>query len=714
MVTWNSAGTVDDDAWDLAVDARGALYVAGTTAVGSAAGSNWALRRYTAAGVLDATFGTAGTVTWDSGVNQQDVLAQVVVDTAGNVYAGGTMQANGTDWVVRKYNSSGVLCDGLGACPNWGTSGMVTYNTSGTVEDQLTSLALAPTGQLYAGGYHMGTGYDWVVRRYTTAGTLDGTWATAGTLTWSSAGSVNDIISIGAITVDDAGNVFAAGYQGTGTTDIAVRKYNASGVPCDGLGACPNWGTSGMVTYDSGGGQDSAYGTALDGDGRLVVSGYQQTNGFDWVVLRYTATGALDTTWGGGTGKVTFNSAAAQTDAPRSVVIDPQGNVLVAGYSGNNGGDWMVRRYDPGGNLEDGSAGFAEKSIAAAGGTAATTIGMSLTAGVATDPAVATLDLATNNRSYDVNGSVSITSKGALSAPPTAALTIAGDFTNNGTFTPGTGTVTFDGAGTSTLTYSAATTFAGLTVATPSKVLAFDHVDQTNVTGALTTNGGACATQVGLRSDLAGTRFPLNATGAKSVTYTKVTDSSAVTAASATNASSGGNNLGWTIDMACTQMSLTVDSAAVNLGTALPTTDALGSTTVQVTTDNASGYRLYAHDTNTGTGLACGCGGTIADWSGTDVTPTAWAAGSPGFGLSVRTASGGRMAKWGAAGPFPATDFVNNRYLGLALTDSLLHDHAGVVVGTDVVEATYRADAASSATPGTYSTTVTYTAVPTP
>jgi hypothetical protein len=128
-------------------------------------------------------------------------------------------------------------------------------------------------------------------------------------------------------------------------------------------------------------------------------------------------------------------------------------------------------------------------------------------------------------------------------------LNIGGDFTKlAGTFTQRSGTVTFDDASkVSTLTYNAPITFYNLTISTADKTVKFDNVDQTNVTGTLTVNGGNCGSLVQLLSDSNGIRYEINATSTKSVQYAAIKDSNAVAAASATYSNSVSNNTGWTI-----------------------------------------------------------------------------------------------------------------------------------------------------------------------
>jgi hypothetical protein len=58
------------------------------------------------------------------------------------------------------------------------------------------------------------------------------------------------------------------------------------------------------------------------------------------------------------------------------------------------------------------------------------------------------LDSAAQNPSIDVNGSVLISTSSALIAPTSSSFTVAGDWSNFGTFTNSTGTVTFDASST--------------------------------------------------------------------------------------------------------------------------------------------------------------------------------------------------------------------------------------------------------------------------
>lgn len=141
----------------------------------------------------------------------------------------------------------------------------------------------------------------------------------------------------------------------------------------------------------------------------------------------------------------------------------------------------------------------------------------------------------------------------SCNAASTCAITLGGNFTNSDTFTAGSGTVTFnDAAQTSTLSYSANTTFNNFTVTTSAKTLVFDKDFRTIVSGTFTLTGTSCSNRILLRSESTGTQYELNATGTKAVTFVDVKDSNAITAISATGSRDSGNNTNWTTDDAST------------------------------------------------------------------------------------------------------------------------------------------------------------------
>jgi uncharacterized delta-60 repeat protein len=94
----------------------------------------------------------------------------------------------------------------------------------------------------------------------------------------------------------------------------------------------------------------TAYGVEILEDGRILLAGY--TSSLDFGLVRLTAAGAVDTTFGT-SGKVTTAFGSGQEIA-RSLVVQSDGKILVAGYTDKGGGnfDFAVARYNPNGSLD--------------------------------------------------------------------------------------------------------------------------------------------------------------------------------------------------------------------------------------------------------------------------------------------------------------------------------------------------------------------------
>lgn len=105
-------------------------------------------------------------------------------------------------------------------------------------------------------------------------------------------------------------------------------------------------------------------------------------------------------------------------------------------------------------------------------------------------------------------------------------FSIAGDFTNNDTFTAQSGTVTFDGTGQSIL---GSTAFYNLTKSVAAAdTLTFQAGQTTTINGTVTLNGAA-VNLLALRSTTPGTQwlFNVNAGASKAIDYVDVQDSDA-------------------------------------------------------------------------------------------------------------------------------------------------------------------------------------------
>ena len=146
-------------------------------------------------------------------------------------------------------------------------------------------------------------------------------------------------------------------------------------------------------------------------------------------------------------------------------------------------------------------------------------------------------------------------------------------------------------------------------------------------------------------------------------------------------------------------IALALDSNTKDLGTITPGSPNTATTTATVTTDAGGGYELLISENQSLTHTVDGVT-TITDYAGTIATPTTWS--GTGLGFTVTNGSG-VAAKWGTA--------PNNNYAGIPGTGTVFHDKAGFTSGGDDTIIEYKADVPSTQRSGTYTNTVTYTAI---
>lgn len=303
-------------------------------------------------GDLDTTFGSDGIVTTriSSGPGE-NAATGVAIQSDGKIVAVGYAPSTTYDFVVVRYTTSGALD------ATFGSSGIVTTSI-GTGNDYARGVVIQPDGKIVvAGSAYGGSDLDFAVVRYTISGALDSTFGNGGIVT-TPVGLENDYANSVAIQPD--GKIVVAGSFNSGSDrDIAVVRYTASGMPDS------TFGTNGIVTTPIGSGNDYAGGVAIQSDGTIVVAGSTDSGSDDDIALvRYTASGALDPTFGSG-GIVTTNISSGD-DFAGSIASQGGGKIVVAGQA-HNGVDYnfALLRYTGSGALDPtfGSSGIVTTPI---------------------------------------------------------------------------------------------------------------------------------------------------------------------------------------------------------------------------------------------------------------------------------------------------------------------------------------------------------------
>jgi uncharacterized delta-60 repeat protein len=346
-ITTNYSGS-DDVGNAMVVQTDGKIIVSGTS------GSDFAISRYNTNGTLDATFGTGGKVVTSIGI-YSDGSNSVKVQSDGKIIVVGySINAAGTnnDFAIVRYTSLGVLDN------TFGTGGIV-RSSIGT-GSLAYSLFIQSNGKIVVSGISFnGTYQSFAVARYNSNGTIDNTFGTSGQVI-THVGSGNDFPVCMAQQSD--GKIVVAGYTDNASNiDIAVVRY-------DSLGSIDNaFGTSGIVITPIGSGADIANAMALQPDGKIVVAGWSYNGSSeDFAVVRYDNTGILDPLFGT-TGIVT-TSISSFADGARGIVIQPNGKIVVAGFSRNSSNtlnNIAIVNYNNDGTLNNffGSSGTVTTSI---------------------------------------------------------------------------------------------------------------------------------------------------------------------------------------------------------------------------------------------------------------------------------------------------------------------------------------------------------------
>jgi len=247
LVRYNSNGTMDqtfgaggkvvtdffgfpDDLTALALQSDGKILAAGTTARDAEEElQDFALVRYNSDGSIDQSFGTAGKVATDFS-GHSSLANAIALDGSGKIILAGTAStgvSGNSDVALSRFNADGSLD------PTFGGGGKVTTDFAGNA-DGASCVAVQGDGKILAGGSRI-TGidlntYDFALVRYSTDGTLDGTFGSSGKTTTDFAG-LGDFAN--AMVLQSDGKVILAGYSyhstgpATSITFLSLARYTA-------------------------------------------------------------------------------------------------------------------------------------------------------------------------------------------------------------------------------------------------------------------------------------------------------------------------------------------------------------------------------------------------------------------------------------------------------------------------------------------------------
>jgi len=296
------------------IDSSGNMYVTGKTLIGGGF-YHIVTVKYNSSGVRQwiAKF-TNGNL-W----NNEGVAVQV--DSAGNVYVSGTtrLSAGQFDIILIKYNSNGVQ--------QW----LKQFNGTGSFDDFVTGSVLDGKGNIYLSGYSFGTGsgYDYLLLKYNSAGTL--IWSR----TWNGPSNSDDYARGISLTSDGKIILSGSSYSSVTRNDFVTIKYDTSGSVM--------WNRN----YNAPASLDDVFSfLRLDPSDNVYITGKSKGTGIgnDYATVKYNSSGTLQ--W-----SMRYDGPSANDDIPVSLDIDNSGNVYVTGYSFSSSSlqDYLTVKYNSGG-----------------------------------------------------------------------------------------------------------------------------------------------------------------------------------------------------------------------------------------------------------------------------------------------------------------------------------------------------------------------------
>jgi uncharacterized delta-60 repeat protein len=191
--------------------------------------------------------------------------------------------------------------------------------------------------------------FDVAIARYNIDGSLDSSFSDDGKLTFF---SINKNDYGNAVTVQPDGKILVAGYSSDYYGEhFIIKRLNSDG----------SYDASFSAEY-GGGYYSRAESIAVQPDGKILVAGYAVTEGryydpilheyfynfnnYNFRLLRLNHDGTLDETFGENLNGVIDTDLTGKNDYGYSVIVQPDGKIVIAGQIAGGGTDLALVRYD--------------------------------------------------------------------------------------------------------------------------------------------------------------------------------------------------------------------------------------------------------------------------------------------------------------------------------------------------------------------------------
>jgi uncharacterized delta-60 repeat protein len=284
----------------LTIQTDGRIVAGGIFQTGSV--TDIVLVRYNADGSLDKSFGSGGTVF--SHFSDNESLGGIVLQQDGKIVIDGSAGSTSNTSFVARYNPDASLDASFGSggsvTSSFGSAGAVALQTDGKI--------------ITVGGASVGSSSELLVVRYNANGTLDGSFGSGGEVTTNPGNNMGAT----SVLVQLDGKIVVGGRGGIQYEDIpigALVRYNPDG------SLDPTFHSTGVA--NNAGGIASL---ALQSDGKIITAGAFSDPLAQGQLVRYTASGQVDTTFGSNGGVLL--SSAGEVE----VALEPDGHIAAAAY----------------------------------------------------------------------------------------------------------------------------------------------------------------------------------------------------------------------------------------------------------------------------------------------------------------------------------------------------------------------------------------------
>ncbi len=338
-------GTANDYVQTMALQIDGKILVAGFSYYSNYS-SDYSIIRMNTNGSLDTSFDSDGKAIIPVGTSYDEARTMALQTDGKILVAGQSSNSSGNaDYSIIRLNANGSLDtsfdgDGKAIIP------------VGTSSDVGQTMVLQPDGKILVAGwsYNSNGNLDYSIIRLAANGSLDTSFDGDGKAIIP-AGTSEDLGYTMALQTD--GKILVAGfsYNSNGNADYSVIRLSANG------SLDPSFDGDGKAIIPVGKSDDLGYTMALQSDGKIVVAGTSydpSNNSYDYSIIRLTADGSLDASFDGdGTAII---DVGAQYDQGHTMVLQPDGKILVAGSSDaintSNGNGYSIIRLTIDGSLD--------------------------------------------------------------------------------------------------------------------------------------------------------------------------------------------------------------------------------------------------------------------------------------------------------------------------------------------------------------------------